>query len=175
MLHVCSRNYEHINDHVWCLLFYTFFGYPNFHVNLVIYTWIIDRITEFSFIIFSDVIHFMKCFILSTMDYHVLFFHRYLLCISFYYLYVNPFTINLSGSNPSRHPFFFFFLSEGWFRVNFDPKITPLSCFSFYPNWISDFTYFLFSFVCFCDFVVSERLCLFWFPVFVRCVFDFPS
>ena len=35
---------------------------------------IIDRITGFSFIIFSDVIHFMKCFILSTMDYHVLFF-----------------------------------------------------------------------------------------------------
>jgi len=68
----------------------------------------------------------------------------------------------------------FFFLSEGWFRVNFDPKITPQSCFSFYPNWISDFTYFLFSFVCFCDFVVSERLCLFWFPVFVRCVFLFP-
>jgi len=28
-------------------------------------------------------------------------------------------------------------------------------------------------FVCFCDFVVSERLCLFWFPVFVRC-FLFP-
>jgi len=71
-------------------------------------------------------------------------------------------------------PFFFFFLPEGWFRVNFDSKVTPLSCFSLYPNWISDFTYFLFSFVCFCDFVVSARLCLFWFPVFVRCVFWFP-
>jgi len=46
---------------------------------------IIDRITKFSFIIFSDFIHFMKCFIyfpskkmkcfiLSTMDYHLLFF-----------------------------------------------------------------------------------------------------
>jgi len=69
----------------------------------------------------------------------------------------------------------FFFLSEGWFSANFDPKITPPSCFSFYPNWISDFTYFLFSFICFCDFVISARLCLFWFPVFVRCVFDFPS
>jgi len=69
----------------------------------------------------------------------------------------------------------FFFLLEGWFRVNFDPKITHPSCFSLYPTWISDFTYFLFSFVCFCDFVVFERLCLFWFPVFVRCVFDFPS
>ena len=78
--------------------FILFFGYPNFHVNLVIYTWIIDRITEFSFIIFSNVIHFMKCFILSTMDYHVLFFHRYLLYIAFYYSYVNPFTVNPSGA-----------------------------------------------------------------------------
>jgi len=34
----------------------------------------IDRITEFSFIIFSDFIHFMKCSILSTMDYHLFFF-----------------------------------------------------------------------------------------------------
>jgi len=32
-----------------------------------------DRITEFSFIIFLDFIHFMKCFILSTMDYHLFF------------------------------------------------------------------------------------------------------
>jgi len=87
---------------------------------------------------------------------------------------------SLSLFSPSQTlavtPFFsFFFLSEGWFRVNFDPKITPPNCFSLYPNWISDFTYFLFSFVCFCDSVVSERLCLFWFSVFVRCVFDFPS
>jgi len=29
--------------------------------------------------------------------------------------------------------------------------------------------------ISFCDFVISERLCLFWFPVFVWCVFDFPS
>jgi len=57
--------------------------------------------------------------------------------------------------------------------VNFDPKIISSSCFSLHPNCISDFTYFLFSFVCFCDFVVFERLCLFWFPVFVRC-FWFP-
>jgi len=35
---------------------------------------IIDWITRFSFIIFSDFIYFMKYFILSTMDYHVLFF-----------------------------------------------------------------------------------------------------
>jgi len=35
---------------------------------------IIDRITGFSFIIISDFIHFMKCFILSTMDYHMSFF-----------------------------------------------------------------------------------------------------
>jgi len=35
---------------------------------------IIDRITEFSFIIFLDFIHFMKYFILSTMDYHLFFF-----------------------------------------------------------------------------------------------------
>jgi len=34
----------------------------------------IDRITNFSFIIFSDFIYFMKCFILSTMDYHLFFF-----------------------------------------------------------------------------------------------------
>jgi len=70
-------------------------------------------------------------------------------------------------SNPSCHSFlllFFFFLLDGWFKVNFNPKITPPSCFFFYPNWISDFTYFQFSFVCFCDFVVSARLCLFWFP-----------
>jgi len=55
---------------------------------------IIDRITRFSFIIFSDFIHFMKCFISSTIDYHVLFFHRYQLYIAFYDSYVNPFKIN---------------------------------------------------------------------------------
>jgi len=59
---------------------------------------IIDKITGFSFIIFSDFIHFMKCFILSTMDYHVLFFHRYQLYIAFYDSYVNPFTINSCGA-----------------------------------------------------------------------------
>jgi len=59
---------------------------------------IIDMIIEFSFIIFSDFIHFMKCFILSAMYYNVLFFHRYQLYnIAFYYSYVNPFTINLCG------------------------------------------------------------------------------
>jgi len=78
-------------------------------------------------------------------------------------------------------PFFFIFLSEGWFRVNFYPKITSQSCFSLYPIWITDFTYFLFSFVCFCDFVVSEmtlfvlisRLCAvcFWFSVLVYSVY----
>jgi len=31
----------------------------------------IDRITEFSFIKFSYFIHFMKCFILSTMNYRM--------------------------------------------------------------------------------------------------------
>jgi len=59
-------------------------------------------------------------------------------------------------------------------RVNFDPKITHPSCFFLYPNWISDFTYFQFSFVYFCDFVVYAQLCLFWYSVFVRCVFYFP-
>jgi len=36
----------------------------------------------------------MKCFISSTIDYHVLFFHRYQLYIAFYDSYVNPFKIN---------------------------------------------------------------------------------
>jgi len=91
-------------------------------------------------------------------------------------LAITPFFLSLSSlSQTLVVTLFFFFFSEGWFRVNFDPKITPPNCFSFYPNWISDFTYFLFSFVCVCDFVVFERLCLFWFPLFVRCVFDFPS
>jgi len=48
------------------------------HANVLkisyFFYWIIDRITGFSFIIFSDFIHFMKCFILSTINYHVLFF-----------------------------------------------------------------------------------------------------
>ena len=48
------------------------------HVNVLKISYffyrIIDRITRFSFIILSDFIHFMKCFILSIMDYHVLFF-----------------------------------------------------------------------------------------------------
>ena len=85
-------------DAFYFILFFLATLISNFYVNLVIYTRIIDRITEFSFIIFSDVIHFMKCFILSTMNYHVLFFHRYLLYIAFYYSHVNPFTINLSGA-----------------------------------------------------------------------------
>ena len=48
------------------------------HANVLRFSYffyrIIDRITEFSFIIFSDFIHFMKCFILSTIDYHLFFF-----------------------------------------------------------------------------------------------------
>jgi len=40
----------------------------------------------------------MKYFILSTIDYHVLFFHCYQLYIAFYDLYVNPFTINMCGA-----------------------------------------------------------------------------
>jgi len=40
--------------------------------------------------------------------------------------------------NPSRHPFLLlFFLSEGRFRVNFDPKITHPSCFS--PSILIDY------------------------------------
>jgi len=68
------------------------------HVNVLKFSYffyrIIDRITEFSFIIFSYFIHFMKCFILSTMNYQMFFFHRYQLYIAFYYSYVNPLTIN---------------------------------------------------------------------------------
>jgi len=48
------------------------------HVNVLKISYffyrIIDKITEFSFIIFSDFIHFTKCFVLSTMNYHMLFF-----------------------------------------------------------------------------------------------------
>ena len=48
------------------------------HANVLkisyFYYRIIDRITEFSFIIFLDFIYFMERFILSTMDYHLLFF-----------------------------------------------------------------------------------------------------
>jgi len=68
------------------------------HANVLKFSYffyrIIDRITEFSFIIFSDFIHFIKCFILSTMNYHLFFFHCYQLYIAFYYSYVNPLTIN---------------------------------------------------------------------------------
>jgi len=35
------------------------------------------NIIKFSFIIFLDFIHFMNCFILSTMYYHLFFFHCY--------------------------------------------------------------------------------------------------
>ena len=55
---------------------------------------IIDRITEFSFIIFSDFIHFIKYFILPTIIITCSFFHCYQLYIAFYYSYVNPLTIN---------------------------------------------------------------------------------
>ena len=87
----------------------------------------------------------------------------------------------LSFSNPSRHLFLLFLFSEGWFRVNFDSKITPPSCFFLYPNWISDFTYCLFFrlFLWFRRlwttlFVLISRLCAmcFDFPVLVRCLFD---
>jgi len=69
---------------------------------------IIDRITEFSFIIFSDFIHFMKCFILSTVNYHVLFFHHYQLYIAFYYSYINPFTINMCGAQVKNLLYIYF-------------------------------------------------------------------
>jgi len=42
----------------------------------------------------------MERFILSTMDYHLFFFHRYQLYIIFYYLYVNSLAINRAGTGP---------------------------------------------------------------------------
>ena len=40
----------------------------------------------------------MKCFMFSTMNYHLFFsFHGYQLYTAFYYSYVNPLTINSYG------------------------------------------------------------------------------
>jgi len=69
------------------------------HVNVLKFSYffyrIIDRITEFSFIIFLDFIHLMKYFILSIMDYHLFFFS--LLPIIYYILLFvcQSLTINL--------------------------------------------------------------------------------
>ena len=97
----------------------------------------------------------------------------------------SPF-ISLSLFSPSQTlavtHFFFFFLLEGWFRVNFDAKITSPRCFFFYLNWICDFTYFSvflrwflwFNRLWTTLFVLIFRLCAvcFWFPILVRCLFD---
>ena len=56
----------------------------------------------------------MKCFILSTMNYYLIFFHYYQLYIQFYHSYVNSLTINpcvvifiiFVGHHGSPHPQF---------------------------------------------------------------------
>jgi hypothetical protein len=87
----------------------------------------------------------------------------------------------LSFSNPSVTFFFFSFLAEGWFRVNFDTKITPPLFFllSWLNKWFHIFSVFFrlflwFRHLCTTLFVLISRLCAvcFWFSVLVRCLFD---
>jgi hypothetical protein len=92
------------------------------HANVLRFSYlfyrIIDRITEFSFIIFSDFIHFMKCFILS-MDYHLFFFSPSPIHIAFYSSYVNPLTINRTGQQSSSILLVLFYPSTAAHIIHF--------------------------------------------------------
>jgi len=54
----------------------------------------------------------MERFILSTLDYHLLFFHRYQLYIAFYYSYVISLAINPCGHGPVSSLILFWLLNK---------------------------------------------------------------